>query len=126
MSQPRYGHWCTLFKRGNILEFFNPYGGYPDNTLNFITKKFRDSSNQNYTYLSKLLLECPYELEYNEHKFQKMNINTKTCGRHCAIRLYFRELSLENYYDLLVILSQMFHKNFDEIVTLMTLFVNKK
>lgn len=126
LSQPNYGHWCCLFRRGNTLEFFNPYGGYPDDTLEYIPWKFRDISNQNFTYLTKLLIESPYNLEYNEHKFQKMKSDIKTCGRHCAVRLMFRDLTLEDYYDMLKKLSKIFKMNFDKIVTLLTMYINKK
>lgn len=126
LSEPNYGHWCCLFKRGNVLEFFNPYGGYPDDGLKYIPEDFRNESHQNFTYLTKLLVESKYELEYNEHKFQKLDKDTKTCGRHCAIRLLFRDLPLEDYYDILKILSKEFKMNFDELVTLLTMYVNKK
>ncbi len=30
-AKPSYGHWCAIFKTDlNTVEFFNPYGGYPD------------------------------------------------------------------------------------------------
>src|ERR1700752_4623163 len=41
-----YGHWCALIKRDNMIEFFNPYGGLPDASLNLINPVFRVESYQ--------------------------------------------------------------------------------
>lgn len=96
-SEPRFGHWCCLFKEGNDVEFFNPYGGYPDDSLKYIDKNFRKISNQLIPYLSYLMLDSPYELFYNEHKFQKMEEGVNTCGRWCAVRLLCRDISLDDF-----------------------------
>ncbi len=118
-SKVRYGHWCLLFELDSgELEFFNPYGGYPDDSLDYIPKNFRDKSNQNYPYLSMLLLKSRYPLTYNEHKFQVMVKGINTCGRWCAVRLAFRHISLEDFYKL-------FKDNGDEKVTFLTMFINK-
>ena len=38
-ARPKYGHWVLIFKLDkNTIEFFNPYGGYPDDSLLFIDK----------------------------------------------------------------------------------------
>jgi hypothetical protein len=118
--KPRYGHWCCLFKTiDGGIEFFNPYGGYPDDSLNHVPMDFRKKSNQYLPYLSYLLLNSPYELSYNEHKFQKYGKNIKTCGRWCAMRLLCRHLSLEQF-------SKIFkNKNGDKMVTLLTMWINK-
>lgn len=126
LSKPNYGHWCALIRRGKTLEFFNPYGGYPDDTLEYVPVNFRDKSNQNFTYLTKLLIDSPYDLEYNEHKFQKMKPNVKTCGRHSAFRIMMQVLSLDEYYEFLKILSKKLKLDFDELVTLLTMHINKK
>lgn len=125
-SQPNYGHWCCLFKAdNNLLEFFNPYGGWPDDSLDYIPEEFRIKTNQDYPYLSKLMYESPYELSFNEHKFQKLNKNIKTCGRHCAFRLHCRILSLKEYTYFVKTLCKKLSITPDELVTIATMFINK-
>jgi|SRR5271154_2028970 len=125
-AKPKYGHWCCLFKQNEkLLEFFNPYGGYPDDSLEYIPMHFRLISNQYYPYLSFLMYYSPYELSYNEYKFQKHGKDIKTCGRHAAMRLVFRHLSLDDYKQLLDFLCKILKMNYDEIVTLLTGYINK-
>ena len=120
-SKPKYGHWCAIFKTSNTtLEFFNPYGGYPDDSLEYIPMHFREISNQLYPYLTILMINSPYQLSYNEIQFQKHNKNIKTCGRHCVVRLLYRYLSLYEYYNDLKNLSDDTGYNFDQLVTLLT------
>lgn len=124
-AKPKYGHWCCIFKvNENEVEFFNPYGGYPDDSLDFIPLHFRLVSNQLHPYLSILMMNSPYELSYNEHKFQKLNKNIKTCGRWCAIRLVLRKLSLDDFTYVIKKLKQKMKITSDELVTLLTLHIN--
>lgn len=96
--QKNYGHWCCLFKlNDHEVEFFDSYGGFLDSQRKFIPHHFRVESNQAIPYLSHLLLSSPYELSYNNYKFQKMGNNIKDCGRWCALRLLLRNLSLEQF-----------------------------
>lgn len=125
-ARPKYGHWCCIFKVNNkLLEFFNPYGGYPDDSLEYIPMHFRLISNQYYPYLSILMYNSPYELSYNEHKFQKHGKNIKTCGRWCAIRLVFRNLSLDEFNELIKLLTKKLNVDSDKLVTLLTMKINK-
>lgn len=120
--KPKYGHWVCIFKTNeNTIEFFNPYGGYPDDSLLKINEKFRKESNQELPILSLLLLNSHYNLTYNEFQFQEKNYNIKTCGRHCIVRLLLRNMDLYEYYNFLNILRNELNISFDEIVTLLTL-----
>lgn len=125
-AKPKYGHWCCIFKRNNKeLEFFNPYGGYPDDSLDYIPTRFRLISNQYYPHLSWLMINSPYELSYNEYKFQKHGTDIKTCGRWCALRLTCRYLSLDDFHKLIKHLMKKFNMKSDELVTLLTMHINK-
>ncbi len=120
-AKPKYGHWTCIFKLDdNSIEFFNPYGGYPDDALKYIPFQFRQVTNQNHTYLSYLLYKSHYDLNYNEYKFQKVSKNIRTCGRHCVVRLLFRWMTLEQYHEFLHDLSIIMNMNYDEIVTYLT------
>lgn len=119
-TEPRYGHWVALMKRGNTIEYFDPYGGIIDGTLDYIPRDFQKQSNQDKTYLTKLLLDSPYEIEYNEFPFQKQGDKIKTCGRHSAVRLLLKDLDIYEYKDFLDIIRKQTGLDYDKIVTLLT------
>lgn len=125
-SQPKYGHWCLVFQSDeHTIEFFNPYGGFPDDSLNYIDMEFRKKSNQLHTNLSRLLLHSPYQLEYNEFPFQKKSADIKTCGRWCVVRLLNRNLNIYEFKDKIDRLKRKLHLDGDQLVTLLTMKVNK-
>lgn len=119
-TRPKYGHWVCLFKRGNIIEFFNSYGGYPDDSAQYIPLHYRIISGQAFPILSLLLLNSPYELEYNEFKFQRHNKNIKTCGRWAVVRLLLRELDIYQFKKFIDDLKKETGLTRDKIVTLLT------
>lgn len=124
-AKPNYGHWCCIFKIDeNLLEFFNPYGGYPDDSLDYIPMRFRKISNQYYPHLSYLMLNSPYELSYNEHKFQKHDKNIKTCGRWCALRLICKDMSLKQFHKFINYGTDALGIDGDKFVTLLTMHIN--
>jgi len=124
-AMPSYGHWVAIFLLdNNTIEFFNPYGGWPDDSLKHISKEFRDKTYQDKPYLSLLLLNSPYELTYNEFKFQKMKDDIKTCGRHCVVRLWNRYKSLYEYVAYLDDLCERYKMDYDGVVTMLTLNKN--
>ncbi len=120
-SKPQYGHWTAILKpRGDLLEFFNSYGGYPDTSLSHIDKAFREESNQDFPYLSQLLIDSPYNLSYNEHKLQKHADDVLTCGRHVIFRIRNSHLPLSDYKRLLDELKKKYHTDYDGVVTIET------
>lgn len=121
-AKKNYGHWCCLWKLNkNIVSFFNSYGGYPDDSLEYIPEHFAEISNQNYPYLSILLDKSPYKLTYNEYDYQKKGSDIKTCGRHCAVRLICREMTDNEYYNYVKLFCKKYKINPDEFVTLLTM-----
>lgn len=119
-SKPDYGHWCALIKHGDSIEFFNPYGGLPDASLKLINPEFRIESNQVLPYLKILMFKSPYELNYNEFRFQKKGYNIKTCGRHCVVRVLCKNMNIYQYKDLLDELRKLFRTDYDGVVTILT------
>lgn len=119
-AKPNYGHWTCLHKRDGDIEFFNPYGGYPDDSLEYIPMHFREVSNQLEPYLSMLMYDSPYKLSFNEHKFQHKGSDIKTCGRHCAMRLIYRNLDLAEYTQLMKDLTRNSGLTTDEVVSYVT------
>lgn len=120
-TEPRMGHWCALLKYGDTVEFFDPYSGYPDDVLKFIPKDFKKKSKQDYPYLTKLLYECPYKIEFNDNKYQKHNNNINTCGRHCALRILCKDLDNKQYDKMIKKLQKETGMNPDDLVTAITM-----
>ena len=111
-----YGHWCCIFKRDkDTIEFFDPYGYYPDSELKWIPKYLR--KNGRYPHLSWLIYHSPYKLIYNDHRLQRSKKDVSTCGRHVGVRLVNRDIPIDTYAKIL-----LSDKEFDPdfIVTLLT------
>jgi hypothetical protein len=131
LSQPNYGHWCWLI-RGvggdpGLVEFGNPYGqdsdgvgGYPDDSLDLLERRWAASSGQDVPWLSLLMMRSPYHLSYNQYDFQSRAKNIKTCGRHCAARILYRNLELDEYADMLDEAADETETDPDAIVTAIT------
>lgn len=117
-TRPDFGHWVAVIKRNNdTIEFFDPYGIFPDEELQWTNTHTRKMLGQDVPYLTSLLYHSPYpNLEYNEHKFQKLKDDVNTCGRWSALRIATKEMSLEQF-------KKLFHgKNSDDLVTILTAF----
>src|SRR5574337_1560066 len=126
-AKPHYGHWTLLLKRNPVvIEFFNPYGGFPDDSLEYIPMDYRLKSNQFHTTLSFLLDKSPYELEYNEFAFQAKKKDIKTCGRWCGFRLICRNLDIYQFKELIDELCNQLNLTPDQLVTLATINYGKK
>lgn len=131
-SKPGYGHWCCVFKVShNELEFFNSYGndpgmhdGLPDGMLNLIPEPFRNESKQNHTYLAKLMVDSPYNLSYNQYRFQKDGPAIRTCGRHVACRLNMRNKNLDEYYRIIKKYCNELKLDADGVVSYLTHQIN--
>lgn len=128
-SKPNYGHWCLIHRgpygnntnwSSDMIEFFNPYSGYPDDCLALINKKFARESHQDKTYLSELMIRSPYRLSFNQYPFQKHSSDIKTCGRHCVSRLYMKNMSLDEYYSWMKRMEREYNVDADAIVTAAT------
>jgi hypothetical protein len=92
------GHWVCLLKRANVVEFFDPYGGYgPDGESEWLSEDALEEFGQDTHHLSKLIRASPYKLVVNKTPFQKDKNDNNTCGRHCLCRLYMKHLSLAEY-----------------------------
>ncbi len=100
-TKPGYGHWCMVFLRRDgertIAEMFDPYGLLPDDQLKLVDSDARIKLAQDEPHLTRLLFECPYDVEFNHFHLQAIQEGINTCGRHCLVRLAFREYPLERY-----------------------------
>jgi hypothetical protein len=82
---PKVGHWCCVSRCGNTVTFVDSYGSVPDKVLNEIPQSFKRANGQDYKYLSDMLARCPYQVHYNDHKWQ--SDSSSVCGRYCIVWL---------------------------------------
>lgn len=122
-SSPRSGHWVCLtirHRQGKTkpsLEFFDPYGGFPDTQLQFIPMEFRKESFQDVPYLTTLLYDADdrFALSYNEFQFQELKKGVSDCGRWVGVRILLKELTLKQFKDLFLMAYS------DDLVTFLTI-----
>lgn len=121
LTKKNYGHWTCIFKvNDNTIEYFDPYGLYIDNALNFkMDKYFRKINNEDFAHLTYLLYISPYNISFNQYKFQKKLKGVSTCGRHTAMRLILRDLSLDEYKKFMT--NRKYSP--DELVTILTSYI---
>jgi hypothetical protein len=89
MQTENYGHWCAIAQFGEYIQVYDPYGDYIDDYNKEFKTNIRD-------HLSQLLLNSPYDVLYNDHKFQS-DISA-VCGLWCALfLLYGREMHIDDF-----------------------------
>ncbi len=122
-SEPNFGHWVSLIKRKKSIEFFDPYGFFPDDELKWIKPLIRIQNNADHTYLINLLLTSKIPIEYNNHALQGENPNIQTCGRWSVIRILFKNWNIDKFSQ---ILNSDHNLTGDQIVTQVTNFIAHK
>ena len=80
----------------------------------------KEITNQNYPYLSQLLYDSGIPIEYNDYQFQELAKDIKTCGRHCIVRVLFKDLLLDQYHQFMTQLCYKNNMNYDQLVTYIT------
>jgi hypothetical protein len=117
-SSKNMGHWCACWKKGKMIHMFDSYGLFIDDELKFVKNKtFKEKSNQDYPYLTKLIYDSKYELDYNDHRLQRFSSGISTCGRWCVLRLLNKNLSTDAFYHKVKEASKMADMTPDEFVT---------
>lgn len=96
---PRIGHWAclTLNRRNNELEYFNSYGDYPDDFLDLVDDGLKKKLNEDYPYLTMLMINSKYNLAYNQYKLQKLSNDIATCGRYVVVRILLKDIPLDEF-----------------------------
>ena len=93
ISDQNTGHFCALIKHDkDTIEFFDPYASKLDANLKYSKNKFP-------TITAILKNNGVKNVVFNNMRFQRMNNNISTCGRHCAFRVLMKDLSLEEYQN---------------------------
>ena len=93
-----FGHWICLFKYpdNKTIEFFDPYGYKPEDEKEFMPREYHGA----YNYISRMLYNSPYEVEYNDYPFQQDKEGINTCGRWTISRLLLRDIDINRFIKL--------------------------
>lgn len=106
-NDPNIGHWCCVFVRNNVCEYFDPYGCYIDEPIGDYNQTSKiDGIRRVEPKLLKLLVDSEYahNVFWNETAFQNEDLGSQTCGLWNVLRLknsHLPELEFKKiYYDL--------------------------
>jgi hypothetical protein len=103
-SDYNYGHWVSVSRINNTIQYHDPYGLYPSSPLGWNTKEKNETLGQQHKYLNDLFDKTPLKVVYNCYDFQNNNKDIATCGRHIVLYLLLlkeKSLSLEEYVKLI-------------------------
>jgi hypothetical protein len=93
------GHWISICKtKDNKIRFTDSYGAIPDKPLEKLTRFERERLNQDYKYLSDLLINSKYELEYMDKVLQ--NKTSKVCGYYSILSCIMADRPLKEFENL--------------------------
>jgi len=111
------GHWTTLKRFNNDIQYFCSYGTYPDKQMNWYGKELRKELGETELYLTKLLNKTKLNVNYNDIDYQnKDNLDIVTCGRHC-INFIKSKKDLKQYFKMMSKLKKDSGKDYDELVS---------
>jgi hypothetical protein len=98
----RTGHWLCLHKdKEDSIHYFDPYGRGVDKDKNWLSRSKLQELHQDKPSLMKLLRNSGKKVYFNTYDFQDDRDGINTCGRHCAVRLLFKDLDLEDYRNMI-------------------------
>lgn len=95
------GHWCCMMKKGKRIDYYDPYGGKPDEDMKWLSNNKKEELGEEDKLLTKLLKESGYQVWYNNVPYQSESADVATCGRWSAMRLYYKKLNDKQFYDLI-------------------------
>lgn len=125
-TRKNFGHWTCIFKRKSyfsddtVIEHFDSYGIMPDDELKFTEKYMRQINSEILPHLTALLYKSGYPIEYNNYQLQERKKGISTCGRWVGMRLFFRDLPIEDFIKIFI--GNRIY-NPDDIVTLLTYII---
>lgn len=111
LVQKDFGHWVGLHydRDKEVITFFDSYGKLPDKALSYIPMKYRIESNQEYPYLSKLMINWldadprkRRKISYNDDQLQRYSSKIQTCGRWVGLWFrYCNQLTVEAFENMM-------------------------
>jgi len=128
-SKDNYGHWIALFLRKgskpqrDVLHVFDPYGSQPDGKewkSMAKTDIMKHKLGQDAPYLLEAILKTKLPLYFNDIDYQKESPDISTCGRHCVVRIWNKDLDDDQYFNLMKNMVKESHLVPDKLVVLFT------
>lgn len=97
------GHWLCLHKdNDDNIHYFDPYGEGIDKDKKWLSKTKLEELNEDKISLLNLLKNTANNgVYYNSYDFQNDREGINTCGRHCCVRLLYKDLDLNDYYNMI-------------------------
>lgn len=95
------GHWTAMIKKGNRIEFFDPYGEPPDAQKDGLAPSKLHQLRMDQPLLSELLEKSGCSIIFNKVQLQKMRDDVQTCGRHCVCRLLYCNYPIARYREII-------------------------
>ena len=83
-DSPTSGHWVCMMRRPGSIYYWDPYGEKPD---------IPEDLGGQPPVLTALLKASGMPVFYNSHQYQTQRGDVATCGRWCAARLHYKDLS---------------------------------
>jgi len=113
------GHWVCLNKINDNIEFFDSYGGKPDDQLKYTPEENKEELGLDGKRLTQLLKESGHTVKYNPIKYQAKDGDIKTCGRHVCNRIKQMQKgkTLNTYQDFMNDIKKAKGLDYDEIVS---------
>ena len=115
------GHWISLIKKGDIIEFYDPYGFKADTQQKNLEIPIQQDRELNggFPLLTKLVNDAGYTLKSNKRKSQPFTDDINTCGRHAVFRTLLYDIPMEKYNKMLDSWENKDIKS-DDLITLLT------
>jgi len=119
------GHWVTIMRYGNTLEYFNSFGLIPSKDDFTDNDVLNEELDQEHLFLNNLLGKEMNEddfanIIYNKVKFQSSKEDINTCGRHCILRILcmlYYDMDLAEYIKFMKDSKKKSELTYDELVS---------
>lgn len=95
------GHWFAVLPQRTGYLVFDPYGGTASDPwhdgVKFVSRQELSQLGQGRPLLDDLFRRAGVRVLFNETPFQKRENDVNTCGRHCVVRLWNRDMTNSEY-----------------------------
>jgi hypothetical protein len=94
------GHFCCVFRSGDIITFFDPYGLCCDSELSYVRAGLRKSLGEDVPVLLSLLVKGSQteNWTYNSWDLQRHDPAVQDCGRWCILRAVHRDMNDDEFH----------------------------
>ncbi len=118
LNAPNSGHWVSLSKYGDIIEYFDSYGSTPKQTDDYITDDDAKNLGIKKYFLDDMLKNSGKYVIYNNKQYQALDRDISSCGRHVIYRLLclIKGMFLTDYYNHMKLLKNK-NNTYDNIVS---------